>query len=161
MSFERRHSRKNAAARTSSRSRRAMHERLCAGTPRVAGAFRTSAFARVDSFSRCFDIRASLTDAAVLVPIRSMEAARLHQKTNHEHKERLALGTPLTDQYMHAYWPPESPWSRDANAQFEHMVGYFRCCRPGCEQVEFRTRRELSRYAGDGCSSLIVTRLGF
>lgn len=76
---------------------------------------------------------------------RSLEAARLHQKTVHEHRDRLAVSTPLTDQYMLAYWPPQSPWNRETHAKFEHMVGYFRCSRVECERVEFRTRRELQR----------------
>ncbi|KAF1325777.1 hypothetical protein FI667_g8880, partial [Globisporangium splendens] len=61
--------------------------------------------------------------------------------------EDASLSTPLSDQYMHAYWPPQSLWNQETHAKFQHMVGYFRCSHAGCEQVEFQSRRELNSHA--------------
>ncbi|GLE02435.1 hypothetical protein PINS_up011273 [Pythium insidiosum] len=81
----------------------------------------------------------------------SQEAARLHQEGVHLGHKRLATATPLVDQFMHAYWPPQSPWGgrrrgHDDELAESHIVGYFRCSRRGCERVSFRTRREMERH---------------
>ncbi|KAG7382956.1 hypothetical protein PHYPSEUDO_004191 [Phytophthora pseudosyringae] len=73
----------------------------------------------------------------------SRKMARLHQLNTHEGRERLATGNPLVDQYVHAYWPQGTPWTE---ADIKTMVGYFACKWTGCETVQFRTRRELSRH---------------
>ncbi|KAJ0406938.1 hypothetical protein ATCC90586_000199 [Pythium insidiosum] len=80
----------------------------------------------------------------------SHEAARLHQEGVHLGQRRLATATPLVDQFMHAFWPPQSPWGGRGDSgeapHDQHIVGHFRCSRRGCERVSFRTRRELERH---------------
>ncbi|POM63706.1 Hypothetical protein PHPALM_20858 [Phytophthora palmivora] len=73
----------------------------------------------------------------------SRKMARLHQTTTHEGRERLASSNALVDQYLHSYWPKDSPWNEAKN---KLMVGYFGCHRTGCENLQFRTRRELNRH---------------
>lgn len=79
----------------------------------------------------------------------SHEAARLHQEGVHLDQRRLASATPLMDQYMHAYWPPQSPWNQELHRSFAPSVGYFRCSHSDCSsnsKLQFRTRRELQRH---------------
>ncbi|KAL4114121.1 hypothetical protein PRIC2_014801 [Phytophthora ramorum] len=73
----------------------------------------------------------------------SRKVARLHQSTSHEGRERLASANPMADQYLHSYWPQGSPWTE---ADHKRMVGYYGCGRPGCEKLQFQTRRELQRH---------------
>ncbi|DAZ95565.1 TPA: hypothetical protein N0F65_005881 [Lagenidium giganteum] len=101
----------------------------------------------------------------------SHEAARMHQQSSHGHQERLATATPMVDQYLHAYWPPQSPWNDDAYERYKGLVGYFKCTQPGCTHVEFRSRRLLNdhlanehsihqRYKHDPLAGPLGQRLG-
>ncbi|KAL3669991.1 hypothetical protein V7S43_005362 [Phytophthora oleae] len=73
----------------------------------------------------------------------SRKVARLHQLKTHEGRERLASANPLVDQYFYSYWPQGTPWTE---ADAKGMVGYFSCSQTGCENRQFRTRRELNRH---------------
>ncbi|KAF4032366.1 IQ calmodulin binding motif-containing protein [Phytophthora infestans] len=73
----------------------------------------------------------------------SRKMARLHQVQTHEGRERLASGNPVVDQYLHSYWPREAPWT---TTDHKMMVGFFPCRHKGCETLQLRTRRELTRH---------------
>ena len=67
--------------------------------------------------------------------------AEKHLEEVHSRGIRLAIGTPMADQYFRAYWPEDVSWRDEVGPLAKHFN--FKC--PVCP-VAVRTRRELRRH---------------